>query len=596
MGDKNIEIGKDVNGIANVESGATINQYYNASSAQKKDPKHLTSLPPINPKFIGREADLKEIEKNLSSDNVVCVVNGIGGVGKSELSYKYLHENKAKYNKIAFIEFTEESRSLEETFYFKFQDTFQLTEKDTLDTIIKKLQGFTPKNLMVLDNLQSNEDFNKVKALNTNFDLLITTRAKFDSPNILNLETLNSNDAKELFLSIYNKDEQIDDILKYLDNHPLFITLTAYSLNEEYIDLAELRADIASGKVTEIDSKDDKTFQEHLHDTFDRQFKNEQNNELKEILQILALLPAIEIEFEMLKQIIADKKLKVKLQKLVARGWLNKKDNSYKLHQIIKTFILTSYPAEYEDITFILENIGKCINPDNGILKTLQLNEKLAKETCNQIVIELFEKCNLIEEQHANQFTYYPDKAVYFSKLIHMMDNNLFNQFVIDSRKKIKVNNYEIDVYFFIELLSEFSSPNLREINNIIKLSSDLNFEENTTPINDLSSLINQYLENRFKSSVEDEIDNLNYSDDIELVQDYSPFFDQEIIEVSHPINIEKILDKLIEELNVSTLYDLDKYQILESIEDDFIKNRIIENARDYGHPFFDDDNDEFLY
>ncbi len=342
---------------------------------QKKDPKHLTSLPPINTKFIGREDELKAIEKNLSSDNVVCVVNGIGGVGKSELSYRYLHEHKEQYNKIAFIEFTEESRSLEETFYFKFQDTFQLTEKDTLETIIKRLQGLKPKNLMVLDNLQSNEDFNKIKALNTNFDLLITTRAKFDTPNILNLETLNDTDAKELFLDIYKTTENIDSILKYLDNHPLFITLTAYSLNEEYIELDELRADIASGKVTEIDSKDDKTFQEHLHDTFDRQFKNEQNSELKAILQILALFPAIEIEFEILKQIIDDKKLKVKLQKLVARGWLSKKENSYKLHQIIKTFILTSYPAEYEDITFVLENIGNYIDPDDNTLIANQLSD-----------------------------------------------------------------------------------------------------------------------------------------------------------------------------------------------------------------------------
>ena len=347
---------------------------YSKENIMKKDPKHLTSLPPINTNFIGREDDLKAIEKNLSSDNVVCVVNGIGGVGKSELSYKYLHDNKEKYNKIAFIEFIEESRSLEETFYFKFQDIFQLTEKDTLETIIKKLQGLKPKNLMVLDNLQRKEDFNKIKALNFNFDLLITTRAKFDSPNILNLETLNDDDAKELFLDIYETSENIDSILKYLDNHPLFITLTAYSLNEEYIELDELRADIESGKVTEIDSKDDKTFQEHLHDTFDRQFKNEQNSELKSILQILALFPAIEIEFEMLKKIIGDKKLKVKLQKLVARGWLSKKENSYKLHQIIKTFILTSYPAEYEDVAFVLENIGNYIDPDDDVLIASQLS------------------------------------------------------------------------------------------------------------------------------------------------------------------------------------------------------------------------------
>ena len=93
MGEKKIET-QDVKGIVNAE-GSTIHQHFNSNAtSQKKDPKHLTSLPPINTKFIGREDDLKEIEKNLSSNNVVCVVNGIGGVGKSELSYKYFHEHQ----------------------------------------------------------------------------------------------------------------------------------------------------------------------------------------------------------------------------------------------------------------------------------------------------------------------------------------------------------------------------------------------------------------------------------------------------------------------------------------------------------------------
>ena len=84
---KELEINVDngLTGAGNM-SGGTFNQtnnyYKDVATPQKKDPKHLTSLPPINTKFIGREDDLKEIEKNLSSDNVVCVVNGIGGVVK----------------------------------------------------------------------------------------------------------------------------------------------------------------------------------------------------------------------------------------------------------------------------------------------------------------------------------------------------------------------------------------------------------------------------------------------------------------------------------------------------------------------------------
>jgi len=360
---------KDVKGVVNAE-GANITQHiYHAQNDFKKESQNLTSLPPINTNFIGREADLKSIEDNLKSDNVVCVVNGIGGVGKSELSYKYLHKHKDEYQKIAFIEMTQESGTIEEVFRIKFQDALHLTREDNFDTIMRRLQAFEPKNLLVLDNLLNDDDFKKIKPLNVNFDILITTRAKLESNNIINLETLNDKDAKKLFLSIYDTSEDIQKVLKYLDNHPLFINLTAYSLKEEYIELDELIANINNGQVTDIDSKDDKTFKEHLNDTFDKQFKDEKNEELKRLLQTLSLFPATEISFEMLSQMLDDTKLKVKLQKLVSRGWISRKENSYKLHQIIKTFMLEEHPLEYPSVNYILRNIGTFIDPaDNSLI------------------------------------------------------------------------------------------------------------------------------------------------------------------------------------------------------------------------------------
>ncbi len=366
---------KDVKGVVNAE-GANITQHiYHAQNDFKKESQNLTSLPPINTNFIGREADLKSIEDNLKSDNVVCVVNGIGGVGKSELSYKYLHKHKDEYQKIAFIEMTQESGTIEEVFRIKFQDALHLTREDNFDTIMRRLQAFEPKNLLVLDNLLNDDDFKKIKPLNVNFDILITTRAKLESNNIINLETLNDTDAKKLFLSIYDTSEDIQKVLNYLDNHPLFINLTAYSLKEEYIKLDELIANINNGKVTDIDSKDEKTFKQHLNDTFDKQFKDETNEELKQLLQTLSLFPATEISFEMLRQMLKDKKLKVKLQKLVNRGWLSKKDDSYKLHQIIKTFMIEEHPLEYLDITYILENIGTFIDPTDSSLIANHYND-----------------------------------------------------------------------------------------------------------------------------------------------------------------------------------------------------------------------------
>ncbi len=336
---------------------------------------NLTTLPAINDKFVGRKEELKQIEENLLNNSLTYIVNGIGGVGKSELSYQYLHENKHKYKNIAFIEITKETSSLEELFIRKFKETFSLDEKSNLDSVIQRLQGLPSRNLLLIDNLENRNDFDKIKVLNVNFDLLITTRIKdIDADNQLNLDTLNPDDAKKLFLSIYDKDTEIDDILIYLDNHPLFINLTAKSLSQEYVTLEELRENIKNNTISKIDSKDDKTFQEHLQNTYNKQFNSESNPELKKLLQILALYPSMEIEFEILNRSIGLEKLKVNLQKLVERGWLNKKENSYKLHQIIKTFVMSEYMVPYDDITFILTNIGSYIDTNDSTIIANKLN------------------------------------------------------------------------------------------------------------------------------------------------------------------------------------------------------------------------------
>ena len=343
---------------------------------QEDKSRHLTTLPPKNENFIGRVEDLGTIEKQLQDESIIYIVNGIGGVGKSELSCEYFHRNKHKYNSVSFMEFTQDTSSIEELFYVKYKEQFNLNEDATLESIIHKLQNLPSKNLLLLDNLENKEDFEKIRALNTNFDLLITTRiTDIEAKHQLHLDTLNDKDAKELFLSIYNKDESIEDILEYLDNHPLFINLTAKSLERNYITLEELRAEIENGNIYKIDSKDDKTFQQHLEDRFEKQFSKEENEELKELLQILSIFPSIEIDFKILEKSIAQDRLRVKLQKLVDRGWLSKKEDSYKLHQIIKVFIQTDYSLEYKDLTFILDNIGKYINPDDAKLIANQLNE-----------------------------------------------------------------------------------------------------------------------------------------------------------------------------------------------------------------------------
>ncbi len=380
--------------ICNIEVDATSQTQITFSSTQHQA-NFLTVLPEVKNNFIGRVDELAKIKEMLSNDNISCIVNGIGGVGKSELALKYFHDNKHNYNNVAFIQLTQDTTSLENVFFQVFQAKLNLQPETLLSTILLQLQGLKPKNLILIDNLEKREDFDKIKCLNTSFDILFTTRLQnIESKYQINLETLNDTDAKKLFLRTYNKDENIKDILKYLDNHPLFITLLASSLKSNYITLEELRENIRNNTISKIDSKDDKTFKEHLIDTFERQFVKESNKDLKNLLQILSIFPSMEIKFEIFEKILIVDNLKVKLQKLVERGWLVQNDSSYKLHQIIKTFLQEEHKVEYENISYILQNIANYINPDDSTLIANQLNDYIP------IIDELVENFESLKDEN----------------------------------------------------------------------------------------------------------------------------------------------------------------------------------------------------
>ncbi|MGV6808690.1 MAG: tetratricopeptide repeat protein [bacterium] len=320
-----------------------------------KIPKHLTKLPAKNEHFVGRKQELAQLKNDLARDGTVYIVNGIGGVGKSELANKYLLDHEARYQHIALFELTNSETPLRDTLYAALKELFFLDNDSTLDQIIHRLQHLPKKCLLVFDDLKNKADIASLKPLNYNCDVLITTRLQISDATCLNLAILNPDDARQLFLTYYPTDETIDDILEYIDYHSLFIELIAKTLQEGYLILNELREKFSKGEFTQIERDFEQTFNNFLR----QRFAIEQQPALKTLLQQLAILPPIAIEYAVLAEIFTDtQRLKLMLAELAKRGWLIKKDNSYKLHQIIKEFILANHKLDFDEI------IPKAIKPD----------------------------------------------------------------------------------------------------------------------------------------------------------------------------------------------------------------------------------------
>ena len=402
--------------------------------------RYWTIKPSVNTEFIGRKEDLEKIDEMLQKSNVTLIVNGIGGVGKSEIVRKYMFLNEDKYENIIFLEISEKT-TFESLMITSFKEKLELDKDSTIDTVIKRLQNISGKNLFILDNLESKEDFEKLKLLNHNFDLLITTRLKnIDEINQINLDVLNDTDAIELFKLNYNTDEEISDIVKeYLGNHPLFIKLTAKSLRNGFITLEELK----KKKLKDIDIDDEKTFQEHLEDNFNRQYESLRKEDLKELLLTLSLFPSLEIDISVFEKCFDDENIKNKLIKLEKNGWLDKKENSFKLHQIIKEYLKRKEKLDYEKVKLIFKRVAEFINPDdstvnaNSLIYYIPIIESFLND------YEKYEDEHIIGLNDSLTFLYYSlakfEKALYIQERMLELRERLFGKEINEYAKGLNL-------------------------------------------------------------------------------------------------------------------------------------------------------------
>ncbi len=147
-------------------------------------PKFLTSNVHQPDVFIGREADLNAIHKHLWSapqENLLLLVNGKGGIGKTTLAAKYYHHYADQYAHCAWV-FAEKSLSdalLTLALPLKVSFAPQMSNDERLLILLHKLQNLPAPVLLVIDNANDLKDLQKhyqILRTCTNCHLLLTTR------------------------------------------------------------------------------------------------------------------------------------------------------------------------------------------------------------------------------------------------------------------------------------------------------------------------------------------------------------------------------------------------------------------------------------
>lgn len=150
----------------------------------------IENRPEPHPVFVGREELLPKIDSVFSGGSRVLFLEGIGGIGKSELAKQYAVRYSAEYDRILFFTFSgslretlcddgrleitgvmqTEGESQEEFFHRKLQILHQITDARTL---------------LIVDNFDTEQDPDLEEFLKGGYRVLFTTRCKHSEYNSL---------------------------------------------------------------------------------------------------------------------------------------------------------------------------------------------------------------------------------------------------------------------------------------------------------------------------------------------------------------------------------------------------------------------------
>jgi tetratricopeptide (TPR) repeat protein len=339
-------------------------------------PKHLTRPPLVPEVFKGRKDELEKIHTQLfKGENLLLLVNGEGGIGKTSLAAKYYQQYTTHYKHLAWV-LCEQSIAdalLQLAFPLKIQFEDTATSAQRLEILLTHMANMDTPCLLIIDNANEVEDLQQnYEHLRRcpNFHVLLTSRINdYRHAQFFKIESLSPEEALLVFREHYPKlqaqEETIfEGIYDAVGGNTLVLELLAKnvaqqnSLKTKY-QLADLLADLQTKGLLQIVEDDDVAVEYHSYRNakpteiiaamYDLSKLSEAESRL---LSIFAVLPAESITYEVLETLLPDtQNLDKTLLNLAQKGWLNykTKDNSFKCSPVIQEIAISKNQNLYAD-------------------------------------------------------------------------------------------------------------------------------------------------------------------------------------------------------------------------------------------------------
>ena len=341
--DSQFEAGRDVHIGTKIQ---------NIIYGNKEIPHALTKHPFISEIFIGREDDLKAIKNKLfSGDNMLLLVNGQGGVGKTTIAAQYYTIHADLYAHTAWV-LSEKNIANALVTHLAAPLGIVFEQTDTLaqqrDKLLRGMANLNKPCLLVIDNANEVEDLERNYLLLrscSNFHLLLTSRiTEFEQAQFYPIAGLPEDKALQLFEKLYKKplnegEKSIfSNIYQAIGGNTLVVEVLAKNLYlfnrlKQQYSLADLLQDLQSKGLLALSHTQAVTVgyqakavlrKEKPEDIIAAMYDlSDLTRAETALLSVFAVLPAESIGFETVENLLPNtENLEKNALSLAQRGWI----------------------------------------------------------------------------------------------------------------------------------------------------------------------------------------------------------------------------------------------------------------------------------
>lgn len=387
--------------------------------------------------FIGREKELKLIDDAYKDKNVV-IINGCGGIGKTELAKYYLISRKCQYHTIVFGKCVNGLRAL-----FKDDEIFSISNYDVADENKIKIIGqlVDENTLICIDNLDVLEDPYLDKLMSLPCKILITTRANLNgiisesmSTTVLTLDIMSYEDLEKIFYQYYTKKislvetEFVSRIIQQIGGLSLMVPILAKQMMlEDYLP-SEMYEHFKSNHLKGISN----TLVKHFKDN--------------KLINATAYNQALQI-FEVFS-LREDEKVVLYILALLGNIKISKRTLAAFAGQFKGSF--DSKRRTYEEVQSWLSDLNK--NADLSVINSLIDKGYLEVEAQTQYVYAH----NIIREISLFEFEFTIENCQFFKELMLNVYNQVLYSFMQEDDYSYSIFEYYLDLDFF-EILEKIT-------------------------------------------------------------------------------------------------------------------------------------------